>query len=58
MSKRRLQIYEIGQEMPEEDKSVTIDLKRYKFKSKIAEDIPRDLGPVEEAIWILKNKKK
>ena len=58
MSKRRLQIYEIGQEMPEEDKSVTIDLKRHKFKSKIVEDIPRDLGPVEEAIWILKNKKK
>ena len=44
--------------MPEEDKSVTIDLKRHKFKSKIVEDIPRDLGPVEEAIWILKNKKK
>jgi len=58
MSKKILQIYEIGQEMPEEDKSVTIDLKRHKFKSKIVEDIPRDLGPVEEAIWILKNKKK
>jgi len=44
--------------MPVEDKSVEIDLKRHKFKSKIVGEIPRGLGPIEEAIWKLKNKKK
>ena len=52
------QQYEIGEEMPEEDKSVEIDLRRHKFKSKIPGEIPRGLTKVQEAIWILKNKKK
>ena len=44
--------------MPEEDKSVTIDLTRHKFKSKIEREIPEGLTDVELEIWKLKNKKK
>ena len=58
MAKKIYQIYEIGKEMPKEDESVEIDLKRHAFKSELVEDIPHGLGAVEEAIWILKNKKK
>lgn len=52
------QQYEIGEEMPQEDKSVTIDLKRHKFKSKIPGEIPRGLTKVQEEIWKHQNKKK
>ena len=58
MSKKIPQQYEIGQEMPEEDKSVTIDLTRHKFKSKIEREIPHGLTDVELEIWKHKNKKK
>jgi len=58
MSKKRYQQYEIGQEMPEEDESVTIDLRRYKTLADIAEEIPRGLTKVQEEIWKLKNKLK
>ena len=58
MSKKIPQQYEIGQEMPEEDKSVEIDLKRHKFKSGIPGEIPHGLTDVELEIWKLKNKKK
>tara|TARA_R100001132_G_C3212919_1_gene55003 strand:+ start:315 stop:491 length:177 start_codon:yes stop_codon:yes gene_type:complete len=52
------QQYEIGEEMPAKDTSVTVDLKRHPFKSKIPGEIPPGLTKVQEAIWILKNKKK
>ena len=52
------QQYEIGEEMPEEDHSVTIDLKRSRTKSQLIGDIPRGLTKVQEEIWKLKNKKK
>ena len=58
MSKKILQIYEIGQEKPIEDQSVEIDLKRHKFKSKIVGEIPHGLTKVQEEIWRLQNKKK
>ena len=58
MSKKIPQQYEIGEEMPEEDRSVTIDLKRYKFKSKIEDEIPHGLTSVQLEIWKHKNKKK
>ena len=58
MSKKIPQQYEIGQEMPEEDKSVTIDLRRHKFKSRIESEIPEGLTDVELEIWKHKNKKK
>ena len=58
MSKKIPQQYEIGEEMPEEDKSVTIDLRRHKFKSKIEREIPDGLTDVELEIWKLQNKKK
>tara|TARA_R100001086_G_scaffold148016_1_gene78374 strand:- start:332 stop:508 length:177 start_codon:yes stop_codon:yes gene_type:complete len=58
MSKKIPQQYEIGEEMPAEDKSVEIDLRRHKFKSKIVGEIPRGLTKVQEEIWRLKNKKK
>ena len=58
MSKKILQIYEIGQEMPVEDKSVEVDLRRHKFKSKIEREIPHGLTDVELEIWKHKNKKK
>ena len=58
MSKKIYQIYEIGQEMPEEDQSVTIDLKRHKTKSVIVDDIPRHLTQVQQEIWKHQNKKK
>ena len=44
--------------MPEEDESVTIDLKRFKTKSQLIGDIPRGLTKVQEEIWKLKNPKK
>ena len=52
------QQYEIGEEMPVEDKSVEIDLRRYKFKSRIESEIPHGLTDVELEIWKHKNKKK
>jgi len=58
MSKKIPQQYEIGEEMPEEDKSVMIDLKRHPFKSKLPGGIPPGLTKVQEEIWKLKNKKK
>jgi len=58
MSKKIPQQYEIGEEMPEEDKSVMIDLKRHSFKSKIPGETPPGLTKVQEEIWKLKNKKK
>ena len=58
MSKKIPQQYEIGEEMPEEDKSVTIDLRRHKFKSRIEREIPHGLTDVELEIWKHKNKKK
>ena len=58
MSKKIPQQYEIGQEMPEEDKSVEIDLRRHKFKSKIEREIPHGLTDVELEIWKHQNKKK
>jgi hypothetical protein len=58
MTKKRYQRYEIGEEMPEEDESVTIDLRRYKTLADISPDIPRGLTKVQEEIWKLKNPKK
>ena len=58
MSKRRLQIYEIGEEEPEKDESVTIDLNRYKTLADIGPELPPGLTKVQEEIWKLKNKKK
>ena len=43
--------------MPEEDESVTIDLRRYKTLADISPDIPRGLTKVQEEIWKLKNLK-
>jgi hypothetical protein len=56
MSKKKLQIYEIGQEDPEEDKSVTIDLRKYKTLADLIPDIPQGLTKIQEEIWKLKNK--
>tara|TARA_R100001086_G_scaffold228233_1_gene147653 strand:- start:712 stop:885 length:174 start_codon:yes stop_codon:yes gene_type:complete len=53
-----LQIYEIGEEMPVEDGSVEVDLKRYKSKYKIPAEIPHGLTKVQEEIWKLQNQKK
>ena len=58
MSKKIYQQYEIGQEMPEEDQSVTIDLRKYKTLADLIPDIPHGLTKVQEEIWKLKNKKK
>ena len=59
MSKKILQIYEIGQEMPKEDDGfVEIDLSKYKTLADLIPDIPRGLTKVQEEIWKLKNKKK
>ena len=59
MSKKILQIYEIGQEKPREnDGFVDVDLKRYKSKYEIPEDVPHGLTKVQEEIWKLKHKKK
>jgi len=58
MSKKIPQQYEIGQEMAEEDKSVTIDLRKYKTLADLIPDMPRGLTKVQEEIWKLKNKKK
>ena len=60
MSKKILQIYEIGQEKPREDVdgSVEVDLTRYKSKYKILGEIPRGLTKVQEETWKLQNKKK
>ena len=52
------QQYEIGEERPAEDKSVEIDLRRHKFKSRIESEIPHGLTDVELEIWKHKNKKK
>ena len=59
MSKKVLQIYEIGQELPTEDDGfVNVDLTRYKSKYKILGEIPRGLTKVQEETWKLQNKKK
>ena len=59
MSKKVLQIYAIGQELPTEyDGFVNVDLTRYKSKYKIEREIPHGLTDVELAIWKHKNKKK
>ena len=58
MSKKIPQQYEIGQELPEEDQSVTIDLKRHKTKSQLIHEIPHGLTKIQEEIWKLKNQKK
>ena len=59
MSKKVLQIYEIGQELPTEDDGfVNVDLTRYKSKYKIEKEIPHGLTKVQEEIWRLQNKKK
>ena len=58
MSKKIPQQYEIGQELPEEDRSVTIDLKKYKTLADLIPDIPRGLTKVQEEIWKHRNKKK
>jgi|TARA_R100001086_G_scaffold37919_2_gene16876 hypothetical protein len=58
MSKKIPQQYEIGQEMPLEDQSVEIDLRRHPFNSKIEKEIPHGLTHVDLEIWKLKNKKK
>tara|TARA_B100001013_G_scaffold291746_1_gene191707 strand:- start:512 stop:688 length:177 start_codon:yes stop_codon:yes gene_type:complete len=58
MSKKILQIYEIGQEKPIEDESVEVDLTRYKSKYKIFGEIPHGLTKVQEETWKLQNKKK
>ena len=58
MSKKIYQQYEIGQELPEEDQSVEVDLRKHKFKSKIEREIPHGLTDVELEIWKLQNKKK
>ena len=58
MSKKIPQQYEIGQEMPDEDQSVTIDLKKYKTLADLIPDLPRGLTKVQEEIWKLRNLKK
>tara|TARA_B100001167_G_C16655416_1_gene250659 strand:+ start:376 stop:555 length:180 start_codon:yes stop_codon:yes gene_type:complete len=59
MSKKVLQIYEIGQELPTEDDGfVNVDLTRYKSKYKIEKEIPHGLTKVQEEIWRLENRKK
>jgi predicted patatin/cPLA2 family phospholipase len=58
MSKKIPQQYEIGEERPEEDQSVTIDLRKYKTLADLIPEIPRGLTKVQEEIWKLKNKKK
>jgi hypothetical protein len=60
MSKKILQIYEIGQENPREDGdgSINVDLTRYKTKSTIVGEIPHGLTKVQEEIWKLQQKKK
>jgi len=58
MIKKTPQQYEIGEEMPEEDQSVTIDLRRHKSKSVIVDDVPRHLTKVQQEIWKHQNKKK
>ena len=59
MSKKVLQIYEIGQELPTEDDGfVNVDLTKYKSKYKIEKEIPHGLTKVQEEIWRLQNKKK
>ena len=58
MSKKRYQQYEIGQESPEEDESVTIDLRRHKTLADLPVEIPRGLTKVQEEILKLKNKLK
>ena len=45
-------------EMPEEDRSVEIDLRRHKPKSVLVDNIPRHLTQVQQEIWKHKNKKK
>ena len=52
------QQYEIGEERPAEDKSVEIDLRRHKFKSRIESEIPHGLTDVELEIWKHLNQKK
>ena len=45
--------------MPREDDGfVDVDLKRYKTKYEIPEEVPHGLTKVQEEIWRLKNKKK
>ena len=44
--------------MPEEDQSVTIDLRKHTFKSKIEKEIPHGLTKVQEETWRLQNPKK
>ena len=58
MSKKIPQQYEIGKEMPEEDRSVEIDLRRHKPKSVLVDNIPRHLTQAQQEIWKHKNKKK
>ena len=58
MSKKIYQQYEIGQEMPEEERSVTIDLRKYKTLADLIPDIPPGLTKVQEEIWKLQNTKK
>ena len=60
MSKKILQIYEIGQEKPREDGdgSVEVNLTRYRSKYKILGDVPHGLTKEQEEIWRLQNKKK
>ena len=59
MSKKVLQIYEIGQELPTEDDGfVNVDLTKYKSKYKIEKEIPHGLTKVQEEIWRLENRKK
>jgi len=58
MSKKIPQQYEIGEEMPEEDKSVMVHLRNYKTLLDTPGEIPRDLTKVQEEIWKLKNKLK
>ena len=59
MSKKVLQIYEIGQELPTEDDGfVNVDLTRYKSKYKIEKEIPHGLTKVQEEIWRLEDRKK
>ena len=52
------QQYEIGEEMPEKDESVNVNLTRYQSKYKIPGGIPPGLTKVQEEIWKLQNKKK
>jgi len=56
--KKILQIYEIGQERPAEDESVTIDLRKHKTLADLIPEVPRGLTKIQEEIWRLKNQKK